>query len=70
MNLVTQGNLNIEHFNIVDGKLNVIFPTGGSTGPGQEVTISLVEQVGIDGVRTGYLISPDANGAVEGYNGQ
>ena len=27
MNLVTQGNLNIEHFNIVDGKLNVIFPT-------------------------------------------
>ena len=64
MNLVTQGNLNIEHFNIVDGKLNVIFPTGGSTGPGQEVTISLVEQVGIDGVRTGYLISPDANGAI------
>ena len=38
--------------------------TDGSTGPGQEVTISLVEQVGIDGVRTGYLISPDANGAI------
>ena len=63
MNLVTQGNLNIEHFNVVDGKLNVIFPTG-NTGPGEEVTISLVEQVGIDGVRTGYLISPDANGAI------